>query len=446
VRRVTPKGKHVWERDLTSLGDPIASKTDAQGEAERLKTAIRRGDFGSPQATIITLRQLADLFHERYRIGKRSKRQIADITLTNRDLMLKTICRTLMPQPDGTPLPFGAWRIIDIVTDTVERFREVRLAESSQTAGVGVNRQVRQLRELFNWAILKGYMKETPFKIGTETAITLAEEAARSRRLDADTDEGDRLLKACGPYLRAVVEAALETGMRRGEILSLQWSQVDGLRVETKDDGTVTFTWSSRPAIVLPWTKTKTRTERRIPISARLRPILEMRRCDPKGRPLTATCHVFGDELGQPVASFKRAWESAVLKAHDHKPQYVQRPKGEKTTRGRATLTPECRATLRTINLHFHDLRREAGSRWLDGGVPLHSIKDWLGHTNIAQTSTYLQGTLKGQHDQMREFDERRGALQTIATSSRTGSTEMHSPASEADTRTPETLSGSHVH
>ena len=42
------------------------------------------------------------------------------------------------------------------------------------------------------------------------------------------------------------------------------------------------------------------------------------------------------------------------------------------------------------IDLHFHDLRHEAGSRWLERGVPLHHIKNLLGHANISQTDTYL--------------------------------------------------------
>jgi hypothetical protein len=32
-------------------------------------------------------------------------------------------------------------------------------------------------------------------------------------------------------------------------------------------------------------------------------------------------------------------------------------------------LTPECRLQLATINLRFHDLRREAGSKFLEGGM-----------------------------------------------------------------------------
>jgi integrase len=38
------------------------------------------------------------------------------------------------------------------------------------------------------------------------------------------------LLAACSPHLRSIVECALETGMRRGEILSLQWRQVEGMQ------------------------------------------------------------------------------------------------------------------------------------------------------------------------------------------------------------------------
>ena len=43
-------------------------------------------------------------------------------------------------------------------------------------------------------------------------------------------------------------------------------------------------------------------------------------------------------------------------------------------------------------------------------------VRDWLGHTSVAQTSTYLATTTKAQHDFMRRFDERRDALQDITT------------------------------
>ena len=58
-------------------------------------------------------------------------------------------------------------------------------------------------------------------------------------------------------------------------------------------------------------------------------------------------------------------------------------------------LTPESRARYRSVDLHFHDLRREFGSRVLESGSSLVEARDLLGHSNIAQTSTYLQSTAK---------------------------------------------------
>ena len=328
------------------------------------------------------------------------------------------ICGTSLPRPTGGGVPFGAWHLTDIVTDTIERYREARRATG--TGDGGTNRSVSRLRALYNWAVRVGYVEATPFKRGTEPVIKLARETPRSRRLNADDDEEAHIMAACNPHLRAVMEAALETGLRRGELSSLQWTQVDGLRVRG-----ATLTWAPRADLVLPWPKTKTRRDRRIPISSRLKSILEMRRFDPAGAPLPLDSYVFGDEIGQQVKSSKRAWQTAVLKAHGHAPTYTKT----------MNLTATSRATLATIDLHFHDLRREAGSRWLEGGVPLHTIRDWLGHTSIAQTSTYLSGTMKTQHDAMRQFELRREQgrksenLQQLATDSRTGGRKRPSPA-----------------
>jgi len=85
-----------------------------------------------------------------------------------------------------------------------------------------------------------------------------------------------------------------------------------------------------------------------------------MRRLDPAGRPLPAAAHVFGTAIGTRVDGFRRTWATAVLKAHGHQPSY--------TASGQ--LDAASRTALQAIDLHFHDLRREAGSRWLEGGVP----------------------------------------------------------------------------
>src|SRR5262249_3968471 len=81
-------------------------------------------------------------------------------------------------------------------------------------------------------------------------------------------------------------------------------------------------------------------------------------------------------------------------------------------------------------DLHFRDLRREAGSRWMEAGVPLATIQRWLAHTNISQTSTYLATTTHGEHDAMRRFEERIGRLTPIDTD---GETPPHDQAQSTE-------------
>ena len=118
----------------------------------------------------------------------------------------------------------------------------------------------------------------------------------------------------------------------------------------------------------------------------------EKRLADPAGEDHLQDAYVFGTATGERLLGFKRAWLTAVLKTHGQTPEYV----------AGANLSPASRAALKEIDLHFHDLRREAGSRWLDAGLPLHQIQTWLGHTNISQTSTYLAVTDTGGDEQWR--------------------------------------------
>jgi len=70
-----------------------------------------------------------------------------------------------------------------------------------------------------------------------------------------------------------------------------------------------------------------------------------------------------------------------------------------------ASLSASSRAALRTIDLRFHDLRHEAGCRWLEAGWPIHHVQEMLGHASLAQTATYLHAHEMGLRDSMRKFD-----------------------------------------
>lgn len=165
---------------------------------------------------------------------------------------------------------------------------------------------------------------------------------------------------------------------------------------------------------------TKTRTGRILPISSRLAAILEMAhsamltylqngpakdKTEDETTALLARCYVFGDEAGRQVGNVKRAWETAVLKAHGYSPDWVECNK----------LASTSRAALDVIDLHFHDLRHEAGSRLLEAGWPLHHVQHMLGHANVSQTSTYLNATKIGLRESMRRFEASRQPSSTSA-------------------------------
>ena len=103
---------------------------------------------------------------------------------------------------------------------------------------------------------------------------------------------------------------------------------------------------------------------------------------------------------GRRVATPKKAWETAVLKAHGYATEWI---KGGK-------LSPANRAGLRRIGLHFHDLRHEAGSRFIEAGWPATHVQGMLGHANLAQTSVYLNIGRLGLAESMRKYIDEPGA------------------------------------
>ena len=404
------KCRHPWWFSYKRTDDPrlrksldlvlerhVDSKTIAEQEAERLRLGMiddtlparTRELLGLPPSAkpslpTLTVRQLLDTYRERQlaRIApvvapasKTTKKK--SVPVDRQAYQIGAIVRTVLPRPTGGAAALGEWLVADVTADTLERLREARVvrdvhtrAKGSNRVGgdVAANRDLRLLRAAFNWAIPKGYAKRTPFKFESVNVVKLTKENARSRRLQEGEEE--RLLPACNSHLRAIVEAALETGCRKGELLGLQWSQVQ---------------LAPRPELWLPADKTKTGKARRVPLSTRLQAVLAMRQHDPDGEPFPPTAFVFGNEIGQRVGAIKASWLGACTRAKIH-------------------------------DLHFHDLRREAGSRWMEAGVPLATIQKWLGHANIAQTSTYLSTTTAGEHEAMRRFEERIGRLTPVDT------------------------------
>lgn len=404
-RRAWPKCPHGWHMNYkvrgglsyrfsldSELGRHVASKTEAEHAAEKIRIAIREGTFRrraeaatvAPAATAdaIALTDFGQTFLAR--AGKGA-------TANNRACLSRLTAFALSGGAKLGDKPLGA-----ITEDDIEAF--FAHLRTERRAASTVNKYVQLVKALFRWAVRKKYLAHNP--IADSEAITREKMAQRHRRLTSDvvdaagklttTGEERALLAVAGPHLQRLIIGALETGMRLGELLRLQWRDVDlvGRRVVVRAENT------------------KTRTERVLPVSAHLAAVLEMSQASlAAALPSTdererarhiAQCHVFGDAAGRRIACIRKAWDTAVLKAHGHKPVWV----------GSNTLAPESRAALRVVDLHFHDLRHEAGSRLHEAGWPLHHVQHMLGHKSLEQTTTYLNVTLTGLEESMRRFDE----------------------------------------
>jgi len=185
-----------------------------------------------------------------------------------------------------------------------------------------------------------------PQPIEDSDTIRREKHAQRHRRL-APGEEG-ALLAAVPAHLQRLIIAAIETGCRRGELLSLTWANVS---IERRE-------------ITIRAERSKTRTYRVLPVSGRLRGILVMAKLDPAGEEFGPAAYVFGDAVGERVGSFKRSWETAVVKATGHTPEWTSQN----------ALTAASKAVYDAADLHFHDLRHEVGSRLLEAGWPLHEV------------------------------------------------------------------------
>lgn len=137
-----------------------------------------------------------------------------------------------------------------------------------------------------------------------------------------------------------------------------------------------------RRVIVMRGETTKSRRTRVVPIgTCRLLAVVEWLRLDRTGGQKGDEVPVFSNEAGEPLKTFKRAWQVAVLKAHGVSPEWR---KGSYKD-----LAPDGQQRLREINLHWHDVRHEYASRLVERNVPLAQVRDLLGHASIVTTERY---------------------------------------------------------
>jgi integrase len=343
------------------------TKAEAEVEAERLRTAIRAGEFHETPEPIrqpkpqhqapTTFRQFAEEW--------RARRGYQLVRPRDNDSRLKLIYGFVLPGTE--PITFGEKPVADITTGDIEAYRHHR--REQKRSAVTINHDLKLLRKMFAWGIRERLLTSTPFKVGGESVIRLDPESPREERLTSEEAER-KLFDAASPHLRGVITAMLETCCRPGEILSLQWQDVD---LETRE-------------LTIRAEKAKTRRARRLPISSRLLAVLEMRRIDPAGNPFPPDAYVFGDRLGRRMKSIRTTWENA-------------------------------REAAGLNGFQLRDLRHEAASRFEEPGVLTTDVSKFLGHRNLSTTTRYLNTTSRRLRLALLRVEQARANSESLASS-----------------------------
>lgn len=226
-------------------------------------------------------------------------------------------------KPRFGTMDLGAITALDIETYRVERLK----------AGVkksSTNREMALLKKMYHLAMDWGYAVENPV-----LKIKLFSERDNLKERVLTEAEEAKLLAVCPAHLKPIVAFALNTGMRRGEILGLRWDQVD-----TK-------------ARTVRAVKTKSGRDRIIPLNDVAVDVLTLQRTKATGEyvfPSTRGCGRLKD--------VKKAFQSACRKAG-------------------------------ITGLRFHDLRHTFASRLIQRGADIVTVQKLLGHFSVTMTERY---------------------------------------------------------
>ncbi|HWQ32306.1 MAG TPA: site-specific integrase [Blastocatellia bacterium] len=237
---------------------------------------------------------------------------------------------------------FGPLRLADLKYQAIADYKLARLRTPTRQGTprkiASVNRELQLLRAMLNWCVRERLLDRNPFSDG-EPLIAQSEETHRDRL--ATPEEEAAILAVCTgrrAHLRAILLAARDTGMRKGEIRKLRWKNV----------------LFEQGVIVAEATTTKTQRQRIVPLTDRLIEALsEMR--SPDASP---------EDLVFPDGDFKKAWRTA------------------------------CRLAGVT-GLRFHDLRHTAITEIVSAGVPDELAMKVSGHTQRSTFSRYVNVDLR---------------------------------------------------
>lgn len=195
-----------------------------------------------------------------------------------------------------------------------------------------VRNELSVLRHLLRLAKRWGYLDQVP-------EIELPKKPDDRQRY-LEQGELTMLLEVCArskhPYLHAIVALAVNTGMRKGELLGLEWERVN----------------LSTSAITL--YRTKSRKPRGVPINQAVYDALVGLELDPERRQGLVFKRRGGGAWGEIRTAFATALSRAGIKG-----------------------------------FRFHDLRHTAASHLVMRDASLNDVRELLGHSDLKMTQRY---------------------------------------------------------
>lgn len=308
----------------------VENKTEGNKLLKQLLRDLETEGEKVIDAEKITFRQLANIYSDRKLIAAEYQGDTKVRGLRSYKIQLGYL-NTLIEH-------FGGLRVRAITHSDLEDYRAKRLQTPSRRRTplslASVNRELTLMRSLLNFAKRKGWISRSPFDTG-DPLINVADEVKRERVLTFEEEE--RLLLACSApreHLRPLLICALDTGFRKGEMLSLRWADID------LEAGLIQARSST----------TKTRKARTVGITPRLRAEFEQM---------------------QRVAANDP--ESLIFNQKDIKRSFAT----------------ACRIA-GIDDLHWHDLRHTATTRMIEVGVAPMIVMKLTGHSQQSTFARYV--------------------------------------------------------